>query len=144
MAALRDANSVTPVSITRASLPPTVSGPARKALLAPLAASTTALPVPTQPFSADWMREVSGGLDSAELLNCRLLVASDADNVAQVAGNGRLAHRAGIAGGQGRGRRGPGRYGKQADSEQESGTCDRRTERGTAYAAQFATEPGVG
>jgi hypothetical protein len=32
------------------------------------------------------MREVSGGLDSAELLNCRLLAASDADNVVQVAG----------------------------------------------------------
>ncbi len=54
--------------------------------MAPLAASTTALPDPTQPFSADWMREVSGGLDSAELPNCRLLVASDAVTVAQVAG----------------------------------------------------------
>jgi hypothetical protein len=53
------------------------------------------LPDPAQPVSADWMREVSGGLDSAELLNWRLLVASDADSVVQVAGmDGWLTERA--------------------------------------------------
>src|SRR5882724_7919194 len=92
---MREAYSVTPLFITRTSLPPTVSGPDRNALLEPLAASTTALPDPTQLFSADWMREVSGGLASAELLNCRLLVASDAVTVAQDAGmDGWLTERA--------------------------------------------------
>jgi hypothetical protein len=42
--------------------------------------------VPAHAFSADWMREVSGGVDSAELLNCSLLVASCALSVWHVAG----------------------------------------------------------
>ncbi len=52
----------------------------------PLGASTTASPVPLQLFSADWIREVSGGAASALLLNCSLLVARVALSVAQVAG----------------------------------------------------------
>jgi hypothetical protein len=44
-------------------------------LLLPLGASTTALPVPLQLLSADWILDVSGGDDSALLLNCSLLVA---------------------------------------------------------------------
>ena len=52
----------------------------------PLGASTTASPVPLQLFSAAWIREVSGGEDSALLLNCSLLVARVALSVLQVAG----------------------------------------------------------
>jgi hypothetical protein len=54
--------------------------------LLPLAASSTAFPVPAQLFSADWMREVSGGADSALLLNSSLLVDSVAVSVVQVDG----------------------------------------------------------
>ena len=42
--------------------------------------------MPLQLFSADWIREVSGGEDSALLLNCSLLVARVALSVVQVAG----------------------------------------------------------
>src|SRR5215472_16551778 len=66
--------------------PGSESGPDRNALLLPLAASTTALPEPAQPLSADCSRDVSGGDCSAELLNCSLLVASCAFSVVQVAG----------------------------------------------------------
>ena len=52
----------------------------------PLAASTTAFPVPLQLFSAAWIRAVSGGAASAAALNCSLLVARAALSVAQVAG----------------------------------------------------------
>lgn len=55
-------------------------------MLLPLGASTTACPEPAHAFSADWMREVSGGVDSSALLNCSLLVASCAVSVWQVAG----------------------------------------------------------
>src|SRR5215475_6457332 len=72
--------------MTSVSLAPTVSGPARNALLLPLAARTTAWPEPAQELSALWILEVSGGLDSWELENSRFDVASDADSVEHVAG----------------------------------------------------------
>jgi hypothetical protein len=63
-----------------------LSGPLRNAVLLPLALGSTALPVPAQLVSADWMREVSGGVCSAVLLNCSLLVASVALSAVHVAG----------------------------------------------------------
>src|SRR4051812_42086277 len=63
-AALREANRVTPVGTSRVSPLRTVSGAERKAFLLPDAASTTALPLPAQLFSADWIRDVSGGVVS--------------------------------------------------------------------------------
>lgn len=72
--------------MTSTTLPGRESGPDKKALLLPLGASTTACPEPAHAFSADWMREVSGGVDSSALLNCSLLVASCAVSVWQVAG----------------------------------------------------------
>jgi hypothetical protein len=86
LAGLRDAYSVAPASMSSVTLAGSDSGPDRKLLSLPLGASTTALPVPLQLFSADWIREVSGGEDSALLLNCSLLVARVALSVVQVAG----------------------------------------------------------
>ncbi len=64
-----------------------VSGAERKALSEPLTARTTAFPVPAQLFSADWMREVSGGEDSWALVNVRELGATSvALSVVQVPG----------------------------------------------------------
>src|ERR1017187_8493255 len=76
-----DAYSVAPSPTPRTTLAGSDSGPLRKALLLPLGASTTALPVPLQLLSADWILDVSGGDDSALLLNCSLLVASVALSV---------------------------------------------------------------
>src|ERR1039457_136815 len=81
-----DAYSVAPSSTTRTTLAGSDSGPLRKALSLPLGASTTALPEPLQLLSADWIRDVSGGEDSALLLNCSLLVARVALSVVQADG----------------------------------------------------------
>lgn len=83
---MRDAYRVTPESTSRTSLAPMLSGPLRNAALLPLAFNSTALPEPAQLLSADWIREVSGGADSALLLNNSLLVDSVALSEVQVDG----------------------------------------------------------
>src|ERR1700736_1500229 len=60
-AALADANSVAPGATSSVSPCRTVSGPDRNAVSPPEVASSTAFPLPPQPFSADWTRAVSGG-----------------------------------------------------------------------------------
>jgi hypothetical protein len=73
LAASREATRVTPESIRRVTLEPMVSGAVRKAVLEPLAFSSTAWPEPAQELSADWMRAVSGGVVSWAELKVRLL-----------------------------------------------------------------------
>ena len=97
--ATRLAYSVVPESTTRYTPVGTVSGADRNALFPPLLFSSTDLPVPLQALSALWIREVSGGLASALLENCSLLVARFARQLLADRGKRRLVNGAAVAGG---------------------------------------------
>jgi len=86
LAGLRDAYSVAPSSISRVTLAGRVSGPLRKAFVAAARCQHHRPAGADAAVEAAWILEVSGGDDSALLLNCSLLVASCALNVVQAAG----------------------------------------------------------